>query len=173
MSINDKSPMIGANQGTDVYPGLQNPTARNVQSNPLKSNFVDDPTSDEMGAGASNTFRGGQDARKALRSGAGVVEARPGIIDSADIDPLNEHSNDRDGWANASSPATGPGSTTDNAKGFATTAFNTATGVASTAAHTAVGGTKFAYGTAMDDQETARAGTNQVNERGIGSWFKE
>lgn len=46
-----------------------------------------------MGAGASSRFRGHEDAQKNFAQTAGVVEGRPGIIESANIDPLNENSN--------------------------------------------------------------------------------
>lgn len=49
---------------------------------------VDDPTSTEKGAGAGGTFAGGKDAKTALNAQAGVVESRPGIIESSNIEPL-------------------------------------------------------------------------------------
>ena len=54
---------------------------------------VTDPTSDASGAGAGATFAGGRDAARNFSRTAGVVEGRPGIIESANIDPLNEDSN--------------------------------------------------------------------------------
>ncbi|KAG8936519.1 hypothetical protein FRC02_001485 [Tulasnella sp. 418] len=51
---------------------------------------VDDPTRDEAGAGAGKNFRGGKDAKNAMRQGAGVVEARPGIVESTHISPLDD-----------------------------------------------------------------------------------
>lgn len=55
----------------------------------LTSIQVTDPTSEEMGAGAGPTFEGGKDAERALKPGAGVVEARPGIIADSNIAPLS------------------------------------------------------------------------------------
>ncbi|KAG8892171.1 hypothetical protein FRC00_012519 [Tulasnella sp. 408] len=90
MSLNDKDVTLGGAKGTDIYPGVANPTSSSNTSNPLTENFVQDPTSDEAGAGAGPGFRGGRDAKAALKSGAGVVEARPGIIESTQIAPLQE-----------------------------------------------------------------------------------
>ncbi|KAK1232963.1 hypothetical protein PQX77_003877 [Marasmius sp. AFHP31] len=50
---------------------------------------------------AQHTFYPDENAVKNQQ--AGVVEARPGIIESSNIDPLNENSNKDDGWANAKS----------------------------------------------------------------------
>ena len=52
-----------------------------------------DPTTPSRGAGAGPGFKGHEDAARALKPAAGVVEARPGIIESTNIDPLNENSN--------------------------------------------------------------------------------
>lgn len=54
---------------------------------------VTDPTTDDMGAGAGSNFRGGEDAQRNFKQTAGVIEGRPGIIESTNIDPLNEDSN--------------------------------------------------------------------------------
>ena len=51
---------------------------------------MDNPTSDEIGAGGGANFRGGRDAKASLRQGAGVVEARPGIIENSHIAPLGK-----------------------------------------------------------------------------------
>jgi len=79
--------------GTDVYPGVSNPTQSSAIADPLATNFVDDPTKDEAGAGAGPDFAGHKDAKKAMRGAAGVVESHPGIIEDTNIDPLNENSN--------------------------------------------------------------------------------
>ncbi len=47
----------------------------------------------EAGAGAGKTFQGYKDAERTLKHSAGVIEGRPGIIESTNIDPLNENSN--------------------------------------------------------------------------------
>lgn len=52
-----------------------------------------DPTSSASGAGAGPNFAGGRDAARNFSQTAGVVEGRPGIIESTNIDPLNENSN--------------------------------------------------------------------------------
>ncbi|KAK7043614.1 hypothetical protein VNI00_008225 [Paramarasmius palmivorus] len=100
MSLNDKSMR---NIGTDVHPGVANPTSHSDNSDPLKSNFVTDPTTDDRGAGAGPNFEGDRMAARNFKETAGVVEGRPGIIETTNIDPLNENSNKDDGWANATS----------------------------------------------------------------------
>lgn len=50
---------------------------------------VTDPTSEDVGAGVGPTFQGGKDAERALKPGAGVVEAKPGIIADSNIAPLS------------------------------------------------------------------------------------
>ncbi len=65
-----------------------------------------DPTTDIRGAGAGENFAGGKDAARALgqttgnvnRNAAGVVEGRPGVIESTHIDPLGENPNDGASW---------------------------------------------------------------------------
>ncbi|THU99307.1 hypothetical protein K435DRAFT_498218 [Dendrothele bispora CBS 962.96] len=99
MSLNDFSMKP---QGSDVHPGVANPTSSNNNSDPMAANFVSDPTSEERGAGAGPTFEGDSMAARNFKQTAGVVEGRPGIIESTNIDPLNENSNKDDGWANAS-----------------------------------------------------------------------
>ncbi|KAK7466980.1 hypothetical protein VKT23_004043 [Stygiomarasmius scandens] len=91
MSLNDLS--MGGAQGTDVHPGVANPTASSNNSDPMQSNFVTDPTTDDRGAGAGPTFEGDRMAARNFKQTAGVVEGRPGIIETSNIDPLNENSN--------------------------------------------------------------------------------
>jgi hypothetical protein len=64
------------------------------KAQPLHSFQADDPTNSEMGAGAGSNFQGDRDAARNFRDTSGVVEGRPGIIESSNIDPLNERSND-------------------------------------------------------------------------------
>ncbi|KAJ3794452.1 hypothetical protein GGU11DRAFT_844535 [Lentinula aff. detonsa] len=99
MSVNDRS--VGGAIGVDTYPGVANPTSSSDNSNPLVNNFVTDPTTEERGAGAGANFEGDRQATRNFSQTAGVVEGRPGIIESSNIDPLNENSNKDDGWANA------------------------------------------------------------------------
>jgi len=55
-----------------------------------QANFVDNPASDEKGAGASKKFTGHRMAKKAMMAEAGVIESQPGIIESTNIAPLNK-----------------------------------------------------------------------------------
>ena len=55
---------------------------------------VEDPTTDQLGAGAGAHFTGARDAARNFSQSAGVCEGRPGIIESSNIDPLNENSNE-------------------------------------------------------------------------------
>jgi hypothetical protein len=138
-----------------------------------------DPTTPSLGAGADpDRFEGHLQAKRTLeQAGGGVVEARPGIIESTNIDPLNENSNKGDplqpiaesyvlkeycvgdGWANAtdnrpniSGPSAGSG------QGMAANASNVAWG----AANTASGAAKMAYGTVLGDEATKQQGKEQV-----------
>ena len=42
--------------------------------------------SEEVGAGAGSDFQGARDARKAMNAEAGVVEGRPGILESTNLE---------------------------------------------------------------------------------------
>jgi len=77
-------------KGADIYPGVMNATSSSDTSNPMTQNFVNDPTSADKGSGAGDTFSGGRNAKNALNPQAGVVESRPGIIESSQIEPLDE-----------------------------------------------------------------------------------
>ncbi|KIK59744.1 hypothetical protein GYMLUDRAFT_654622 [Collybiopsis luxurians FD-317 M1] len=103
MSVNDRS--TNPTMGVDTYPGVANPTSSSDTSDPMASNFVTDPTSEDRGAGAGSNFEGDQQAARNFKQTAGVVEGRPGIIESSNIDPLNENSNKDDGWAHATQPS--------------------------------------------------------------------
>ena len=145
-----------------VYPGCANPTKANDLTNidPVANNFMRDPTTPSFGAGADpNRFEGHHQAKRTLQQGAGVCEARPGIIESTNIDPLNENSNKDDGWANATferPPVSGP------AAGAAGGITAKATDVAWGAANTAAGAAKLAYGTVLGDEATKQQGREQV-----------
>ncbi|KAF5365690.1 hypothetical protein D9758_003206 [Tetrapyrgos nigripes] len=91
MSLNDQN--LGNARGSDVYPGVANPTSSSNSSDPMHTNFVTDPTSGDRGAGAGARFEGDSMAARNFKQTAGVVEGRPGIIETANIDPLNENSN--------------------------------------------------------------------------------
>lgn len=132
-----------------------------------------------MGAGAGPNFTGHEQAQRTFKQTAGVVEGRPGIIESTNIDPLNENSNKGssmstvlftrgsmmltwssliyadDGWANATRE---PGSTTASSTGI----VNNAMDVASGAATVAGGAARMAYGHAVGDEALKAAGKEQV-----------
>ena len=139
---------------------------------------MNDPTTDDTGAGAGPRFEGHEQAQRNFRQTAGVVEGRPGIIESANIDPLNENSNkgacDRinrcssipyslspfsdDGWANA----TRESGTSSGVTGGASGLTSTATEYASQAASVAAGAAKLAYGHATGNEEVKRQGSDAV-----------
>ncbi|KAF8515877.1 hypothetical protein JB92DRAFT_44478 [Gautieria morchelliformis] len=159
MALNDKS---AGNQGEpqglqassphSLHHGVCNPTRSSVPNDPMASSFVDDPTSSEAGAGAgagaSPHFSCDRDAKRAMRGAAGVIEARPGIIEDTHIDPLSETSNEDDGWANV------PGNQ-DESKASATTQGDSST--LKSAKEMATGAAKAAY-------ETATGKTSHVGE---------
>ncbi|KAL5641247.1 hypothetical protein ACGC1H_001659 [Rhizoctonia solani] len=117
----------------DVYDGVANPTSSSLTSDPKRDNFVTDPTSDEAGAGAGPGFQGGKDAKRALKNAAGVVEARPGILEKANIAPLSNEE-----------PEFGAPSTQT-----------------STATSTLSGGAKIAFGTVTGNQDTLEQGRQE------------
>ncbi|EIW85001.1 hypothetical protein CONPUDRAFT_47767 [Coniophora puteana RWD-64-598 SS2] len=143
MSVNDKN--IGSNMGVDVHPGVANPTTHSVNSNPLETNFVTDPATEDTGAGAGSNFEGHKQAQRNFAANSGVVEGRPGIIESTNIDPLNESSNKDDGWANANANAT------STAPGIKDRAWNFADGVSN-----------LAYGVATGDQSSTQQGKDAL-----------
>ncbi|OCH89112.1 hypothetical protein OBBRIDRAFT_836096 [Obba rivulosa] len=160
MSLNDKDLTLGGNQGVDLYPGVANPTQSSINADPLAANFVTDPTTDVTGAGAPANFTGHEQAARNFSKTAGVVEGRPGIIESTNIDPLNENSNKDDGWANASR-STGSGAA-GTATGVTSGVVNTAASAATTAASMAGGAAKMAYGHLAGDEATKQAGKEAV-----------
>ena len=137
---------------------------------------VEDPTTDQLGVGAGAHFIGARDAARNFSQSAGVCEGRPGVIESSNIDPLNENSNKGvgqlilhpafflqdsltsisnadDGWANAKSTSgTGTGA------GLAQGAFSAATSVASGAASMASGVAQSAYKYVAGDEKSRQAG---------------
>ncbi|KAI0654771.1 hypothetical protein C8Q70DRAFT_894382, partial [Cubamyces menziesii] len=132
MSLNDTDATLGGNRGVSLHPGVANPTASSTHDNPLAANFVNDPTTGARGAGAGDNFTGHREARRNFSQSAGVVEGRPGIIETTNIDPLNEDSNKDDGWANARSSSTSTSASGVGAalSGTAQTAYNAASSVA-------------------------------------------
>ncbi|KZV70650.1 hypothetical protein PENSPDRAFT_664963 [Peniophora sp. CONT] len=156
MSVNDRE--LGGNKGVDTYPGVANPTIHNGVNDPMALNFVNDPTTEDTGAGAGPNFEGHKQAQRNFAQTSGVVEGKPGIIESANIDPLNENSNKDDGWANATREPGASSGVTGASSGVA----ESATGYASQAASVATGAAKFAYGHATGNEEVKRQGSEAV-----------
>ncbi|KAF4615276.1 hypothetical protein D9613_003012 [Agrocybe pediades] len=91
MSINDQTMLSQTGKGSDIYPGVANPTSSaSGTTNPIMANFVDNPTTPSVGAGAGSDFNGHEDAKRSLQNPAGVVEARPGIIEYSNVAPLDK-----------------------------------------------------------------------------------
>ncbi|KAI0781350.1 hypothetical protein BD413DRAFT_464359 [Trametes elegans] len=157
MSLNDKDIHIAGNRGVEP-PGIAYPTSSSTYANPIASNFVSDPTNEALGAGAPRNFTGHKDAERNFKQTAGVVEGRPGIIESTNIAPLNENSNKDDGWANAQPGRTGASGVSASLGGAAQTAYNAATSVASGAASTASSVAQSAYNFVAGDEKSRRAG---------------
>ncbi|KAJ7452504.1 hypothetical protein B0H11DRAFT_1741818 [Mycena galericulata] len=145
MALNDKNLPIGA-RGVGVYPGVANPTSSSMPNNPMETNFVTDPTTEERGAGAGPNFEGDKQAKRLFKQTAGVVEGAPGIIESTNVHPLRPDSNDDDGWAHANK----------------TTTTTSEPGVVEKATNVATGGAKMAYGYATGNEEVRQAGSEAV-----------
>ncbi|KAI0928012.1 hypothetical protein AcW1_005393 [Taiwanofungus camphoratus] len=93
MSLNDKDTTPGGNNGVDLYPGVANPTTSSTHANP-RSQFCNRPDIQRNRARAATLAEAARNFSKT----AGVVEGRPGIIETSNIGPLNENSNINDGW---------------------------------------------------------------------------
>ncbi|KAI0648273.1 hypothetical protein C8Q79DRAFT_564826 [Trametes meyenii] len=158
MSLNDKDVTLGANTGADLYPGVANPTASSTHADPLAANFVTDPTTEALGAGARNDFMGHKEAQRNFSQSAGVVEGRPGIIEATNIDPLNENSNKDDGWANARMSRTSSSGVGSSLGSAAQTTYNAGVSVASGAASAASNVAQSAYSFVAGDEKTRRSG---------------
>ncbi|CAL1703660.1 unnamed protein product [Somion occarium] len=157
MALNDNDNTLVGARGVDVHPGVANPTISSTHADPLAANFVTDPTTDVRGAGAASNFTGHKEAQRNFSKTAGVVEGRPGVIETSNIDPLNENSNEDDGWANARTETAGSG-----AGSTASGAFNAATSTASSVAGVAAGAAKMAYGHAVGDEASKQQGREAV-----------
>jgi len=147
MALNERDPTIAGAKAVDTYPGVANPTSFSSNGNPIAGNFVDNPTSDDLGAGAGPNFEGGQQAKRTLNDTAGVV-GQTGIIESTNIDPLNENSNKDDGFANM---------TTDT-RSKADANLEQGRGVGQRAYETASGAAQMAYGHVVGDESAKKAG---------------
>ncbi|KAI0792855.1 hypothetical protein C8Q75DRAFT_751706 [Abortiporus biennis] len=165
MSLNDKDPSLYGARGVDIHPGVANPTVSSTHADPLAANFVTDPTDPTPGAGAGPNFRGHEDAQRTFKQSAGVVEGRPGIIETTNIDPLNENSNKDDGWANATR-STGSSTGTSGGGSSAQGVLGTASGYAASAASTAAGAARLAYGHATGDEQAKQAGREAIWGKG-------
>ncbi|KDQ59565.1 hypothetical protein JAAARDRAFT_33142 [Jaapia argillacea MUCL 33604] len=159
MALNDRE--MSGNKGVDIHPGVANPTVSSTHADPLAANFVTDPTSETLGAGAGPTFEGDRQAKRNFAQTAGVIEGRPGIIETTNIDPLNEDSNKDDGWANV--PSQPKSSSTGAGSGGL---VDSATGVVSGAAGMAGGAAQMAYGTLAGDEGAKNAGKEAVWGKG-------
>jgi hypothetical protein len=148
MSLNDREMLGSSAKGANVYPGIANPIPSGT-TNPISTNFVNNPTTSTRGAGAGPNFRGDKEAKRTLNQGAGVCEHHPGIIESTNIDPLNEDSNKDDGWANATKPPSGAGRSSEQGYFSGATQFVT-------------GGAQLAYGHLAGDEQAKRAGQKAV-----------
>lgn len=132
-----------------------------------------DPTTPSRGAGAGPGFKGHEDAARALKPAAGVVEARTGIIESTNIDPLNENSNKGrslisrgvlsvrsltsivdDGWANATE--------IQGRQTRSTGVLDTASDAVQQASTVATGAAKLAYGHLAGDEQAKAGGREAV-----------
>ncbi|QRW05126.1 SGT1-ecdysoneless-like protein [Ceratobasidium sp. AG-Ba] len=131
MSMNDID--LNPAQGADVYSGVANPTAASVANDPRRDNFAR--------AGAGPTFDGGKDAERALKPAAGVVESKPGLIESTNIPPLSQEEEPGFNAPSDSTKSTG--------------------GIGSTIS----GGAKLAYGTVTGDQATLEQGKQEYYGR--------
>ncbi|KAF9532917.1 hypothetical protein CPB83DRAFT_758597 [Crepidotus variabilis] len=150
MALNDRQLLDSSAKGANIYPGVANPTISSGTTDAMDANFVKDPTTPTLGAGAGPNFQGHMEARRTLNQGAGVIEQRPGIIESTNIDPLNENSNKDDGWANAT------------AKSSMMSGEKPAQGYMSSAAQMVTGGAQMAYGHVMGDEASKKAGQKAV-----------
>ncbi|KAF7967676.1 hypothetical protein HWV62_33359 [Athelia sp. TMB] len=163
MSLNERDTTIAGAKAVDTYPGVANPTSFTSNGNPMAANFVDDPTSDDRGAGAGPDFQGGAQAQRGLNATAGVV-GHDRTIESTNIDPLNENSNKGarslslyvanlrltgctdDGFANVTSTGKADAHM-EQARGMGQRAYEAASGAAN-----------LAYGHVVGDEAAKQAG---------------
>ncbi|KAK0210688.1 hypothetical protein DFS33DRAFT_312624 [Desarmillaria ectypa] len=89
MTLTDTS--LGV-KGADMHPGVANPTVSSSKSKQMDTKFVSHPTRKAHHI----HFKGDRQAARAMRQAAGVIEARPGIIESTHIAPLNDDPNGND-----------------------------------------------------------------------------
>ncbi|KAL0579945.1 hypothetical protein V5O48_002029 [Marasmius crinis-equi] len=102
----------------------------------MSSNDFQNPVAEPNERDIGEAIHYGTNKQALDKQQAGVVEARPGIIESANIDPLNENSNKDDGWANAKSTTT---SSSSGGESLTSKATNMASDMANKAYETVVG----------------------------------
>jgi len=152
MALNDRDPTLGGPKAADVHPGVANPTSFST-GNPLAANFVDNPTSQDKGAGAGANFQGGLQAARSLKQTSAVKEGSSGIIETTHIAPLSENSNKDDDFANATQT---PGS--GKRQGLGQKAYDTANSTSEMAG----GAARTAHGAVTGDQATKQAGKDSI-----------
>jgi len=146
MALNDRDPILRGAKAADAHPGVANPTSFGGEGNPIAANFVDDPTTEDKGAGAGANFQGGAQAARSLRQTSGIKESSgSGIIETTHIDPLNDNATQTPGSGNR---GTGVGQKAYDA--------------ANTASEMAGGATMGAYGTATGDQAAKKVGKDAI-----------
>jgi len=151
MSLNDRD--LGVAKGTNVYGGSANPTSHSKHT----TNFIEDPATEELGAAAGPNFQ----ARKDFRDTAGVVEGRPGIIESTHIDPLRENTSQRDQWEDVG--VTSPGAVDSSSRSGL---MKTAVDLGNTTSSMLTGAMKMAYGSVAGNEEAFKAGKEAVYGKG-------
>jgi len=157
MSLNDRN--LGVAKGADVYDGIGNPTSHSNYKNPLVTNLVEDPTTEEFGAGAGPNFQGHIQARKNFRDTAGVIEGRPGIIESTHIEPLKENTSQRDQWEDV-------GVTSTSTEPPKSEMMKTAIDLGNATSNMLTGAMKMAYGSVAGNEEAFKAGKEAVYGKG-------
>jgi len=157
MSLNDRT--LGVAKGSAVHDGLGNPTSHSNYSNPLATNFVEDPTTEELAAGAGPNFQGHIQATKNFKNTAGVIEGRPGIIESTHIEPLKENMSERDQWEDVGVTSTSTGSSKPEM-------VKTAINLGNATSNMLTGAMKMAYGSVVGNEEAFKAGKEAVYGKG-------
>ncbi|KAH7889266.1 hypothetical protein F5I97DRAFT_1842957, partial [Phlebopus sp. FC_14] len=121
---------------------IYNPTAHTTHGDPLASTYIKDPMDEQMD---DDNFTRGLTKRQS-REMAGVIEARPGIIESTHIDPLSDDEDDP--WTHVEDPR--PKQQQQPRQGTP--------GMKERMRNAAGGATDVVYGVATGDKDTARAG---------------
>jgi len=156
MSLNDSN--LGVAKGTDVYGGIANPTPHSK----LAMNFVEDPATEGLGAAAGPNFQGHVQARRNFRDTAGVIEGRPGIIESTHIDPLRENTSQRDQWEDVGVTSAGAVDSSSRS-GLMKAAID----LGNTTSSMLTGAVQMAYGSVAGNEEAFKAGKEAVYGKGV------